>query len=259
MMPKRQITSADSIVRPDDVKEFLAARKPVQAAPEETPPVEQTIEVELTDEEKAAVTAALDKEVETGRVKVEIPPVYGAEHAPGPLSGVWTMHTDDLKKIEVTEHEKEAYWRSLLHDDAPVELEVFVPVRSGLTVCVRSIDNYEQELVFAAVKQDDIEGQIPSMEFSISRMQRYFAAIQILKIQNIPVAYYTSPKTDDARSFSSLKSEVHKLREARTKLDRWQQPKWLVAWLALRIFETKLSILHEGALNRDFWKTAGTD
>lgn len=169
----------------------------------------------------------------------------------------WSMMTPALGSVTVTDMEKSMYIKAVLNDVPvilPIDLEMGDDIRGNIVVELRTLSNYEADVVFLALELDKEEGIIKGSHQLASRIQQYAGALQTLKVQEkaLPTIAFPSPG-DSLGDRDKLRSFVKK------HIGAMSWPRWQAILNALRIFETKLKICNDAALNGNFWKPRGAD
>jgi hypothetical protein len=235
-----------SQVKPEDVKDFLNAQPSNTEDADVGIPPHETIDLdELKKEQDAQIkkTKDLHESVEDQRNKIFEPDKASLAH----LSS-WVFQDGNFK-VEVTDLDKSMYVKALLND---VNLELPVKLEMGIEFLIRSLTNFEFEVIFSTLNIYSKEERITGPAQYASLVQQCAAAIQIIKMGgnslSPPNFEAGSIKVDEAAKI--LKDRVDNV------LGKWAWPKWQAAITALRIFEIKLATCNENARQANFWQTA---
>lgn len=169
----------------------------------------------------------------------------------------WSMMTPELGAVAVSDIEKSKYIKAVLNDVPvvlPIELEMGNDEIGNITIELRTLSNYETDVVFLALEKDKEEGLIKGHHQLATRIQQYAGALQTLKVQEKVVTTIAFPEPGD------ITTDRDKLRAFVTKhVSSMSWPRWQAILSALRVFETKLKICNDAALNGNFWKPQGAD
>lgn len=208
-------------------------------------------------EEKQKETAQQPAEQESVRLETPRNTSFDQSNFTQGALYAWSMMTPELSVVQVTDHEKALYLKAVLNDVPviiPIELEMGDNVFGNLTVELRTLNNYETDVVFLALEKDKEEGMIKGHHQLATRIQQYAAALQLLKVQGKPVKQIAFPEPGDAHEdMIKLRAHVHK------QVGAMQWPRWQAVLSALRVFETKIKICNDAALNGNFWTPQGAD
>ena len=169
----------------------------------------------------------------------------------------WSMMTPELGSVVVSDVEKSKYIKAVLNDVPvvlPIDLEMGNDMVGNITIELRTLNNYETDIVFLALELDKQEGIITGHHQLATRIQQYAGALQTLKVQSEPLVTIAFPTPGVSTA------DRDKLREfVRTHVGVMSWPRWQAILSALRVFETKIKICNDAALNGNFWKPLGAD
>lgn len=168
----------------------------------------------------------------------------------------WNMSIDGLGDITVSDTEKAMYLKSVLHDVPvvlPIDLEMH-DENNKVSIEIRTLNNYEMDLVFWALEKDRLDGILTSPAALATRLQYYAGGLQSRKINTQPISNIEFPTP------GSMIEDGEKLRVfVNEYIKKINWPRWQAILVALRIFETKVKICNDASLNGNFWKPQGAD
>jgi hypothetical protein len=149
--------------------------------------------------------------------------------------------------------DKMLYIKAMLND-VPVEFVISLPV-GGLMMKIRSLNNYEQDVVFKALDMDQQDQEVKGPAQYVTRLQYHAAVMQIVEFNK---------ERQDFVQFSpgetSVEEAANILRQ-RTRMyigaNNW--PTWQVKLTGLRIFEEKLASCNRAVMDANFWMPVDTD
>jgi hypothetical protein len=232
-----------SQVDPDKVKEFLEN-------PQTDSPAETVIDYDKI--KKQMEEAEQEHKVSSDNIEEERSKMFESENAGLAHLNAWIHEKHDLK-VEVTESDKNLYFKSLIND-TKLELNINLEVGTGLSLTFRALNNYDLEIVFAALKQCTEEGNVTGTSQYATRVQQCAVALQLVKYNGVKVEGvaldYDSPMSV---SITNLRNHIEK------ELPKWAWPKWQAVITGLKMFETKVSICNENIRNGNFWKPADSN
>lgn len=169
----------------------------------------------------------------------------------------WSMLTPELGTVEVTDVEKSAYLKAVLND-VPVVLDIDLAMAGKsidslpVTIRLRTLNNYEMDVVFMSLEKDREAGLISGHHQLATRIQQYAIAMQLQKVGQTTVKNLSFPEPGD------MDTDVEVLRKfLHDFVGRMSWPRYQAVLMALRVFETKLKICNDAALNGNFWKPPG--
>jgi hypothetical protein len=169
----------------------------------------------------------------------------------------WAMRTPEDVEVEVTDMDKAKYIKAILHDK-PVILSIDLSIRDSsdinVSVDIRTLNNYEKDVVYVALDKDREEGLITGYQQLSTRMQYYAGALQVVNFCGNTAAHISFPEPGNTKVDAETLRTVTK--EYVGKL-HW--PKWQAMVAALRVFEAKMKICNDAALNGNFWMPPGAD
>lgn len=153
--------------------------------------------------------------------------------------------------LEPTDADKAHYLKSVLHD-IPVQLDVELP-GMGVTARLRSLSNFEQEVIFRRLRDDAKGGAFEGPTAYVTSMQQYSMAMQLLRWGDKgfdPVGFEAGKHTLDGAA-AALEEAVKRVKDT-----GWAA--WNAQMTALYIFENKLTACNRAAIDRNFWLPAGS-
>jgi hypothetical protein len=169
----------------------------------------------------------------------------------------WSMGLPNLGEVVVTDLEKAKYLKAVLNDVPvilPISLEMGDDEAGNIVVDLRTLSNYEMDVAFFAIQEDGKENRITGTAQMAGRLQQYAGAMQTVKFQNDMFNHIEFPDPGEA------KKDAIKLRDFTNKhISCMQWPRWQAILNALRIFETKIKICNDAALNGNFWTPQDAD
>jgi hypothetical protein len=234
----------------DAVKALLQAESD---APRESIQLTQS----TADEVRAALGAA-PPESDTPAPKVDIP--LPAPFQPN-IQGLqqlsdWIFSMEKLGTIEVTEMEKNLYWKSFLND-AAFAFDIPMVGVVDILVKVRTLTAFGQFAVAAAMKLDERDGIIVGVESQCTMMQQYFIVQQIVSIDAEPFPLVNlDDETDLVVAADKLRDRVRKV------IWKMNSAKLSLLIKAVTIFEIKQKLCNEAVVNKDksrgFWLPPGS-
>jgi len=167
----------------------------------------------------------------------------------------WALQMPELSRDQVTptHMDKMLYIKAMLND-VPVEFVISLPV-GGLMMKIRSLNNYEQDVVFKALDMDQQDQEVKGPAQYVTRLQYHAAVMQIVEFNK---------ERQDFVQFSpgetSVEEAANILRQ-RTRMyigaNNW--PTWQVKLTGLRIFEEKLASCNRAVMDANFWMPVDTD
>lgn len=168
----------------------------------------------------------------------------------------WNLSLESLGEVEVTDIEKSMYLKAVLND-MPVIMPIALQMQAGgtsVTVNIRTLNNYEMDLVFWCLDQDRKEGLIGNPATLATRIQYYAGGMQAISVNNSQISSISFPNpgnvVDDG---NKLRAHVNDM------VAKINWPRWQVILTALRLFEAKVKICNDAALNGNFWKPQGAE
>jgi hypothetical protein len=160
-----------------------------------------------------------------------------------------------VENITVTDQEKEAFFKMMLHDQ-PFELEIDL-MGGKFPVLYRARTDYEQTMlviVVDALARTDPTKQ--SLVQATSLLQNFLLVTMIKSIDGKP--FPTVHIEKDTESKSPLDDIKQKLQDAVAEhLDPLQGPKKDLLIKGLQLFESKVLLMKQECLNKDFWEPVG--
>lgn len=168
----------------------------------------------------------------------------------------WNLGVDGLGDVTVTDIEKSLYLKAVLND-VPVIFPITLDMASADThvvITVRTLNNYEMDLVFWALEKDRAEGLLTNPSSLATRLQYYAGGLQVTSINNKQLSFLQFPEP------GVMEEDGVKLRTFVSKfINKINWPRWQVMLVALRIFEAKTKVCNDAALNGNFWKPQDAD
>lgn len=163
----------------------------------------------------------------------------------------WNLNLEAVGDVEVTDIEKSMYLKAVLNDE-PVIFPIRLDMQSKgthVTVEIRTLNNYEMDLVFWCLERDRQAGIIGNPATLATRIQYYAGGLQAMRINGTQLNNSSFPVP------GSMEKDGAELREFITQyVAKINWPRWQVILTALRIFEAKVKICNDAALNGNFWK-----
>jgi len=252
---------------PDQVAAFLQGRMPA-AQPDNTvppiTPVSVPLELDPAAEAFLQATATPKSAPPTApeAMPVEEPPVATRlETDPSPLSDpglptmahqvYWEARDAHVGDVVVSDEEKATYLKAALND---VPLIWDIELLSGqLKVKCRSLNHYEIDVLFRAVRMDIDDKVVVFEEQRFSRIQWYTACMQVMAVQDKGVDYVHF----DPQPMQHVDEHARKVRERYEEMYRHtSSPRWSQMLTALRVFSIKEKLCNDALANEDFWKPA---
>lgn len=166
----------------------------------------------------------------------------------------WTFKSPTIPDVTVTEHEKTLFFKALLND-TEFKLEIVFELPEQFSIGARGLTAFEQKTIAAALKLDADEKQIDGPAGFASFMQQYCLMYQVIDVNSKPF-----PRIEvDKHQSLTFSEHVKLLREQmRAVIDKMPSFKLITIIKALIIFEIKQKLMHDGLVNRNFWKPQGT-
>ncbi len=230
--------------------------EPIEQQDEETLAKIKALMDESIEEQKVQ-SAQVEESEETPRVETARNTTFDQSNFTQGALYAWSMMTPELGAVAVSDIEKSKYIKAVLNDVPvvlPIELEMGDDEVGNVTIELRTLNNYETDVVFLALEKDKEEGLIKGHHQLATRIQQYAGALQTLKVQEKLVTTISFPEPGD------ITTDRDKLRAFVTKhISFMSWPRWQAILSALRVFETKLKICNDAALNGNFWKPQGAD
>lgn len=163
----------------------------------------------------------------------------------------WSAITPESRKVTVSDDEKACYLKAVLND-VPVILEILLEMGNdslgNIRGTFRTLNNYEMDIVFLAIEKDREEGLISGHHQLATRLQQYAGALQLVAFQG------NSTKYTEFKNPGNRSEDVKALRDAVFKyVGETNWARWQATLHMLRIFEAKVKICNDAALNGDFW------
>lgn len=235
-----------SQVNPEDVKDFLNTQPSSTENNDSGMPPHEVIDLDELAKEQEAENKKLQEfqtAVDDQRSKLFEPDKASLAH----LSS-WVFQDSNLK-VEVTDFDKSMYLKSLLND---TNLELLIKLEMGIEFTIRSLTNFEFEVLFLALDMYSKEEKITGPAQYASMVQQCAAALQVIKMggKTLDPPIFIAGEISAQEAAKVLKNRVD------ITLGKWTWPKWQAAITALRVFEIKLATCNENARQANFWQTA---
>lgn len=252
---------------PDQVADFLKNRMPTAPPDNTVPPINPvSVPLELDPEAEAflqaTATAKSAPSDTVGAVPVETPPESKRlETDPSPLSDpgmptmahqvYWQARDQHVGDVVVSDEEKALYLKAALNDETLIwDISL---LNGRLNVQCRSLNHYEIDAIFRAVRMDDDEKVIAFEEQRFSRIQWYTACLQVMAVQEKGMDYLHF----DPKPMTQIDTDAQSIRVRYEEIYRHtSSPRWSQMLTALRIFSIKEKICNDALANEDFWKPA---
>ena len=243
-------------VNPDEIHDLLAGlgdkevknEKTFELSPEEHAQLKSALGNADISDEPEPEEAKKDDRVETS---VAEPFTPKTENLNDFLA--WTFKADGIPDVSVDDLEKNIFFKALLNETS-FELDIQFELIEPYSVAVRGLNAFEQKLIAAALKIDTDEKQIEGMHGFATLMQQYCLLYQVLRVNNKP---FDNIETDKNSTWT-FKEHVDYLRaRMRNTVDKLPTYKLMLLIKAVIIFEIKQKLLHDGLVNRNFWKPQG--
>lgn len=220
------------------VAERLATRDAINKGEDPTP----TEEVEPTPEDP-------DRGRESKLFKANQPEESGIK--------AWALQMPELSRadIEPTHLDKMAYMKAMLHD-TELKLNINLPAVK-LKIVMRSLNNFEQDVVFKALEADQQDKEIAGPAAYVTRMQYYAAIMQIVSFNKKRQDYVSFPSDKEFPSTEDAAKELRTKTKKYISANNWAT--WQTKLTALRIFEEKMTLCNRSVLDENFWMPADTD
>ena len=169
----------------------------------------------------------------------------------------WALQMPQLTRAQITptQTDKMLYLKAMLND-VPVEFKIALPI-GDLTIKIRSLNNYEQDVIFKALEMDQKDEMIAGPAQYVTRLQYYSGLLQITEFngvkQDAPEFTPTGEYDTTLKAATYLREKTHQYIGA----NNW--PTWQVKLTGLRIFEAKLGHCNREVIDENFWMPAGTN
>jgi hypothetical protein len=204
----------------------------------------------------ASVTDTKEQPVDAGEDRIDTPISQPFEPNTESLSEflAWTFKSETIPNVSVNDLDKNLFFKALLNE-TDFTLDIEFELIEKIVVTVRGLNAFEQKIIASALKLDTEAKEIEGMSGFASYMQQYCMMYQIITVGDKP---FNRIETDKLSSFT-LKEHVDYLRKAmRETVDKLHSQKLTLLIKALIIFEIKQKLLHDGLVNRNFWKPQDT-
>lgn len=221
---------------PDEVAQFLSGKAPEAVAV----PIDPAVLGEILPEKEA--------EEKKERVVVPLDPVNDPRTPTQANVLRWTLEAENIGNITVTDDEKKLYLKAMLND-TPVIWDIAIEAL-GVTVRMQSANNFELDVLFRALREDEDAGLIRTPSDWATYLQQYAAAFQVCAFNSSPFERLALKEP-----YPTSKEAITALRSHRDKyLMPMNHARWQAILRAVRIFEIKKKLCTEAAINGDFWK-----
>lgn len=213
---------------PDEVREFLS-QQPVQLDLQaDDVPLVQQVQPEPSEPYTAPRRSELDPDAPTEQREMQ-----------------WNIDVGPDLKIEVSQLERDLFWKAALTDH-PVKFDV--AVRSIAVQC-QTANEYEMDVMFAALDRDEREMLVLTDGQFRSQLQDYGMFVQILRVDGQPFDYHI-----DLNQFETFELAVQGLREHHQLVRRtFNEARRAILLHAFRIFTAKIQTCTTNLHNEDFW------
>jgi len=237
--------SQTSDIDPAEVAAFIASNN--QGAAEA--PV-AGVAVELPPDALGILNA--DKEEAHNPTRTTIPLDPDLQPTSLPPSDPWSREDRTLGTVTASPMERDAYFRAALFEqEIAFEIQIH-----GVRLLIRDLSGYENQVLSAALVLDQQDSAFRfNSEQLIFRSTLYKMALMVKTVNDTPHIHYVC--FDPASSNDPMISAVV-LREAVKKFEATLHPaRHSLLLAALRVFDIKLNICHEGFANGDFIRPGG--
>lgn len=150
--------------------------------------------------------------------------------------------------VPITDSDKDTYFKAMLFD-TPIELPV-LSMEGNVTVICRTLNVYENDLVYVALEQAMKERQVPASVWE-GLCQQYRMSMQLVKFNGKPL---------DCLRFNAdgdTKKDAEILLEKSKQIYNMSMPKYNLLIRALNVFQYKINKLNEAIYNQGFWNPGG--
>jgi hypothetical protein len=170
----------------------------------------------------------------------------------------WARYFPELGLVEVTEGEKEIFYRQFLNNDRisfPISVNIGLDRR---TVQMRNLTPYEREIVAICVErivESHPVTKIDKANLANDYLVKLNMILQILAVEGEEWEPYTWLYTPE--QLPEETEDVTKLQRI-ARLRFVNSHRFIHYFRALQLFEIKRTILEDAVANRDFWIPAGS-
>ena len=238
-------------ITPDQVKDFLEGKDvPIADVPKTSTDLPPLGEIKVDLPPPSAPTAQV-AEAEDTRLETEPNPLSDPAMPAMTQRIYWEARDSFAGDVKVSDDEKALYLKAALNDAI---LYWDVPLLHGrLKAKCRSLNHYEVDVIFRAIRLDEADGLIQFEEQRFSRIQWYTACMQVVAIQDKSM----SPLTLEPSDPGQMDEDARKLRIHYDKTYRHlSSPRWAQMLTAMRVFAIKEKLCNDALANEDFWKPA---
>ncbi len=165
----------------------------------------------------------------------------------------WALETDLIPdvRVEVTALERDLFWKAALCEE-PVRFTI--PVRGGMDVTVRSLSQFELDVLFAACSTDTQERVVITDGQYASQVQDYSLFLQVEKVGDRPFGHALDIQE---LGFGPAVAALREHHEQHTKKVHAPTRSCLIH--ALRVFALKMKICTDNLHNENFWTPPAVD
>jgi hypothetical protein len=165
----------------------------------------------------------------------------------------WVLESDLIPdvRVEVTALERDLFWKAALCEE-PVRFTI--PVRGGMDVTVRSLSQFELDVLFAACSTDTQERVVITDGQYASQMQDYSLFLQVEKVGDRPFGHALDIQD---LGFGLAVKALRSHHELHTKQVHAPTRSCLIH--ALRVFALKMKICTDNLHNENFWIPPAAD
>ncbi len=188
------------------------------------------------------------------RITVEATPTVQPGAPDMSQTAYWSMDTASLGKVQVEDDEKAIYLKAALTDTQIIwDIKL---LKGQLTARVRSLRQYEYDVVFQALRLAIEDKQVQSSAEQYSYLQYYTCCLQVLQANGTGLQHLEFTWTEE----SDVRADAEKLRRHHaTQMANMSSARWQHMLMAVRVFAVKEKICTEALANEDFWPPVGGD
>lgn len=185
------------------------------------------------------------------RIEVDPNPLVDPDNPTMEATVAWQMETAHLGHVEVTDEEKVLYLKATLNN-ATLYWDIKL-LNGRLTAKVRSLNQYEFDVIFRALRLDEKDEIVVSPEQKFSRLQYYNCCLSVVELQKEPTGALEFKRRENA----DLDADANRLRDFhKERFSELYPPKWNQMITAARVFSIKEKLCNEALANEDFWPPA---
>jgi hypothetical protein len=165
----------------------------------------------------------------------------------------WALESDLVPdvRVEVTPLERDLFWKAALCEE-PVRFQI--PVRGGMTVTIRSLSQFELDVLFAACSTDAQERVVITDGQYASQIQDYSMFLQVERVGDRPFKHVLD--VQDLK-FAEAVAALRAHHEQHTKQVHAPTRSCLI--YGLRVFALKMKICTDNLHNENFWTPQAVD